>query len=313
MTTSEGLIGVVVVNFLSSALINAHLGPVDPAHARVVIVDNWSTQTERVAVRRLARERGWTLVPMMDNRGFGAGVNAGVAEALRLGCMSLLLLNPDASCSTETAEQLRLATLQSPRALIAPRLVAPDGQVISAGSQLSLADGRVGRLRPTAESGDGRAGYVTWLTAACLAFHAELWQVVGGFDESFFMYWEDVDFSYRCVVEAGASVLLRDDLTAMHLQGATQGPRRGRAKSGLYYYYNCRNRLLFGSRHLRRRELLSWLVSSPVVDWEILMQGGRRQLLHSPGALWAAFAGGCAGVKLAVRALLHHSPSVVSS
>lgn len=64
---------------------------------------------------------------MVDNRGFGAGVNAGVAAAADLGCACFLLLNPDAEVSAETVEQLRVASLGHSRALISPRLIDRDG------------------------------------------------------------------------------------------------------------------------------------------------------------------------------------------
>jgi glycosyltransferase involved in cell wall biosynthesis len=127
---------------------------------------------------------------------------------------------------------------------------------------------------------------------------------IGGFDEGYFLYWEDVDLGYRAVA-AGGTVILRDDLVAVHDEGGTHADGRPEgAKSAVYYRYNCRNRLAFGSRHLNRRQLLRWLVTTPAVSWEILLRGGRRQLLHSPGLLWAAVAGSLAGVALALPALV---------
>jgi GT2 family glycosyltransferase len=131
---------------------------------------------------------------------------------------------------------------------------------------------------------------------------AELWRRTGGFDEGYFMYWEDVDFGYRAL-GVGARVTLREDLVAVHDQGGTQGPRHGRAKSSLYYFYNCRNRLLFGERHLGRADLLRWLVLTPRVSWEVLLRGGRRQLLAQPRLAWSAASGGLAGMWAAARDL----------
>lgn len=113
---------------------------------------------------------------------------------------------------------------------------------------------------------------VPWLTAACLAVHRELWDEVRASASSNFMYWEDVDFSYRALA-FDARMVVRDDLTVMHDQGGTQGPRMGRAKSAFYYYYNIRNRLLFAVLHLPRRRLLRWLWHTPVVSWEIFVAG----------------------------------------
>ena len=58
----------------------------------------------------LAADRAWNLVLMPDNRGFGPGVNAGVARARELGCQSFLLLNPDVEASADVIEALRIAS-----------------------------------------------------------------------------------------------------------------------------------------------------------------------------------------------------------
>lgn len=294
---------VVLVNYGSSSLLRSNVAPLVLPDAHVVVVDNRSTAAERETVRALCREQGWSLVEMADNRGFGAGVNAGVRRALELGCETLLLLNPDAVVTAETATELHRACRADPMALVGPRIVDVARGTSSAGLVLDLVDGRTRGWRPTAALPDPRSRPVLWLTAACLALHRDLWERVGGFDEGFFMYWEDVDLTLRAL-ERGGHVTLRDDLVAEHDQGGTQGPRRGRAKSALYYHYNARNRLLLGARHLDRAGLVGWVRRTPRVTWEILLRGGRRQLLLQPRLAWAAAGGGAAGLRIALRQLL---------
>jgi GT2 family glycosyltransferase len=299
-------IGIVIVNYASTELIQANLDEFRAAEFRVVLVDNFSSESERVSCRELAAQRNWHFVAMAGNQGFGAGVNAGVAAAADLGCECFLLLNPDAAVAPATVRRLHAHSVSDPMALISPRLVDPDGRLTFAGSRLSWTDGRIRGLRGSAISG---ARELEWLTAACLVVHRELWRRVGGFDESYFMYWEDVDFNYRCL-RAGGHVVLRADLDAVHDQGGTQGMRRGRAKSGLYYYYNCRNRGLFGARHLSRRRLVRWLLATPAVTREVYLHGGRRQLLESPRLLGYAVRGGLVAMAVVSRALLAPRPGV---
>ncbi|MGY1639793.1 glycosyltransferase [Geodermatophilus sp. SYSU D00703] len=288
-----------VVNYGSSALLRRNLVPLGRTGLPVVVVDNHSTAEERRAVTELARHEGWDLVCLPDNDGFGAGVNAGVAAARARGCTTFLLLNPDAVVERAVVDRLAERSLADPLAMLSPRIVDSGGRVYFAGSRLRLRDGRTGRrlTDPAAPS-----SVREWLTGACLVVHSELFDRLGGFDDGYFLYWEDVDLSYRAQQVGGRTVLC-EDLVAVHDEGGTQH-RRGEAKSDLYYYWNCRNRLAFAARHLERRQMLGWLLRTPAVSWAILLQGGRRQLLRSSRPLRAAVRGSLAGARLVLRAAL---------
>jgi GT2 family glycosyltransferase len=294
-----GPLAVVVVNYGSSALLRRNLVPLGRTGLPVVVVDNLSTSGERRAVTALAREEGWQLVLLPGNRGFGAGVNAGVAAARARGCSTFLLLNPDAAVDRAVVDELAARSLADPLALLSPRIVDSRGQVFFAGSRLRLTDGRTGR-RVTDPAGP--AALRDWLTGACLVVHATLFDLLGGFADAYFLYWEDVDLSYRAQ-QAGGRTVLCEDLLAVHDEGGTQ-TRRGEAKSRLYYYWNARNRLAFAARNLDRRTMLGWLLRTPAAGWEIVLRGGRRQLLRSPAPLLAVARGSLAGAGLVLRAAL---------
>ena len=310
-------LGVVVVSYGSTELLRRNLAA---AHlpgetVRVIVVDNFSSAHNRAAVEALGAACGWTVVAMPDNRGFGAACNAGVAAARALGCTTFLFLNPDAVISSAVVSELRAHSLREPMALISPQLVSSAGEVVFRVARTDLRDGRV-RRRPD-DQGARSNDPGDWLCGACVVVHDELLTRIGGFDEGYFLYWEDVDLGYRAVA-AGGVVVLREDLVAVHDEGGTHDDgRRGRAKSALYYRYNCRNRLAFAARHLPRRRLLRWMAGTPAASWEILLRGGRRQLLRSPGLLWAAMAGALSGLALALPALVtgprrrEHRPSVL--
>jgi GT2 family glycosyltransferase/glycosyltransferase involved in cell wall biosynthesis len=306
-STAGGALGVVVVNYASAALIEANLGALDLTGrpVRIVVVDNHSSAAEADAARALTERHGWELVALPDNRGFGPACNAGAAAARALGCVTFLFLNPDAVVTPEVLDELRAHSLRDPLALISPRIVDSTGAVVFRGSWWYEADGRI---RGTARGVEWTPtdppvpGAHPWLTAACLVVHGDLFDRVGGFAESYFLYWEDVDLSHRCLV-AGGSLVLREDLVAVHDEGGTQGQQRGRAKSAGYYRWNCRNRLLFAVRNLGRADVLRWVRATPAVSWEILLRGGRRQLVRSARPSTAALRGSLAGIGLALAAL----------
>jgi GT2 family glycosyltransferase len=281
-----GLIGIVVVNYASSGLLAANLAALDLSGlpAMVVVVDNFSSAAERAATAELAARHAWHLVALPDNRGFAAGVNAGIRAARAAGCVCYLLLNPDAVVTAGGVAELRRHVLEQPMALVSPRIRTSERADFFAGSRLFLDSGRIRGGRTPAGTGRTPAGpSIEWVTGACLALHDDLLRRAGELDESYFLYWEDVEFSVRCQAVGGVPVL-RDDLEAVHDAGGTQGPVGGRAKSALYYRYNCLNRLRFAARHLPRRRVLRWVLATPAVTREILLRGGAAGRLGPRGA-----------------------------
>lgn len=278
---------VVVVSYGSHGLLDRYLSETSTdSAADVIVVDNWSGSAERTAVRTLARDRGWSLVEMPVNAGFGAGANAGVARARERGADVVVLLNPDLAISADTVHELAKIASDSPRTVVAPVITRPDGSVWSAGGALDLRRGTATSRRDP--------GPPAWISGACLATSVEFFEELGGFDPRYFLYWEDVDLSWR-VREAGGRLMVRDDLTAVHLVGGTQTTAPEGGKSNLYRYHVTRGRLLFASLHLGRARAARWLLSSPAYALEVSLRGGGRALLRAPWTALAALAGTLAG------------------
>lgn len=282
-------LAIVVVSYGSSALLELHLAATAARvpEARVVVVDNYSTDEERARVAVLSERMGWELVAPDRNTGFGGGVNSGMAHALALGARAVLVLNPDASI--DRAGVAALASAGDERTLRSPVVRTPEGRVWFAGLDVDLVDGEIRSPRRRAEHPGGKP--VPWLSGACLWITREVWELAGGFDDDYFLYWEDVDFSRR-VVERGGSLLVVVDATAVHDEGGTHRGARQRpeAMSELYYYWNIRNRMRFAVGHLDADGIRRWQRSSLPAAWRIIMRGGRRQLLLQPlpplRALW---------------------------
>ncbi|RUQ84432.1 glycosyltransferase family 2 protein [Labedella gwakjiensis] len=285
---------VVVVNYGSSDLLEANLTELtrNAPGLLAVTVDNFTTALERESMRHLSAAEGWELVEPESNIGFGAGVNRGIARARERGADRFLILNPDASIDPGSAARLLSAVVADPDALVAPRILRPDGSVWFAGSDLYLDDGRIRSLRRRLSDVDA-SRIEPWLTGACLAVSWQLWSRIDGFSDEYFLYWEDVDLSHKVVASGGRLVSL-DDAVAIHAEGGTQAEglaSSGQAKSTTYYYYNIRNRILFAALHLSDEEYRAWLRHTPTVSWEILLQGGRRQFLSSLAPLRAGLRG----------------------
>jgi GT2 family glycosyltransferase len=291
----------VVVNYGSSALLATNLAAVSAAAPAldVVVVDNFTTAEELAAVRELCAGQGWTLVPSPTNLGFGAGVNLGARTALAAGAEQLLLLNPDARLDGDALARLQQVVADDPLVRAAPVVGAADGRVWSDGTDLYLDRGgmRATRKRPT----DPEPRVEMWLSGACLLLARGLWEAVGGFDDRYFLYWEDVDLSRR-VREAGGRLVVVREAEAVHDEGGTQGEGGQRAKSATYYRYNIRNRLLFAGQHLDAADRRRWVATALPEAWAVVLRGGRRQLLTSTAPWTAMVRGTVEGLALLRRA-----------
>jgi GT2 family glycosyltransferase len=300
--TAFDAIAVIVVNYGSSALLEKNLLPLVTSvfGVRVVVVDNFSTSAERERVAELCTTNGWLAELRPANDGFGAGMNAGVVVARANGATAFLLLNPDAYLTSASLSILVSDVRADPLLLASPTVLRPDGSVWFGGADLSLDDGRVSaRSRRNA----AMARFEPWLSGACLMVSVELWDRVGGFADGYFLYWEDIDLSHR-VLAAGGRLEVSATATAIHAEGGTQGVgshASGTPKSTTYYYYNIRNRLLFAATHLSAADVVRWRRTAPRVAWEVLLEGGRRQLVRSPRPMMAAARGLRDGLRMSGR------------
>lgn len=283
----QGRAAVVVVSYGSAALVEQNFANLDAASDAIdlIVVDCFSSASEAQRVGELCARRGWTPLLLGENLGFGGGVNRGADLAFARGADVLVVVNPDATLDSASVLALAAGAASDPRALVAPTITKPDGTLWSAGVDLYLDDGSSAGVRHRQARGDRPRMF--WLTGACFAISRSFWQTLGGFDDAYFLYWEDVDLSAR-VHEAGGTLRVLDDVFAVHDEGGTHDdPHSSRAKSETYYYYNIRNRLLFARLRLDTEAQRRWRRSALRMSWAILLQGGRRQLLHSR-APWRA-------------------------
>lgn len=300
-------IAVVVVNYASSALLADNLVATCAAvpEASVVVCDNHSTAAEAAQLAELAGLHGWTVIYSPTNLGFGGGVNAAAGRAFANGAQEVLLLNPDARIDGPSMAALRAATAADRLTLAAPVIRTSTGKVWFDGADLYLDRGETRGRSHRAEHPGAEA--IQWISGACMLLTREVFEATGGFDPEYFLYWEDVDLSWRAA-KVGVKLVVVAEASAVHDAGGTQERTGRRGKSRVYYFYNARNRLLFAARHLDPQAVRRWLRATPGASYRILLRGGRAQLLSDPGLLWAVLKGSWAGIRLA-RAALTRPPA----
>lgn len=291
------VLGVVIVNFHSHRMVTECLASLDgdTDWIQVFVVDNSEDDDEFARLTIDATERGWNLLRSSSNVGFGSAANRGAREAISAGCSAILLLNPDMVITPEALRSLLRAVQQDPRSMVTPTITRSDGSTWFAGGQIDMDSGVTTTIPdPGLQTSD------SWLTGACLAMSADVWSDVGGFDDDYFMYWEDIDLSYRAVA-SGYRLRVLDEVEVVHEVGGTQG--RGE-KSNLYVFHVCRNRLMFASRHVRGGRRLRWVLHTPAASWRIAMRTGRRSALSRPSYMFAALHGSVSGLMIVLRSIL---------
>ncbi len=291
----DSVLGVVVVNYNSTELLHKHLATADfAAGTHVVVVDNSEVPSAKAELRVLAAGHRWHLIDAGRNRGFGAAVNLGAAYLLDQGCSSLLLLNPDAAIARGDLDRLLQIQRECPRAILSPRIRRADGTLWFTGAELRMHAGE-------AVHSDQGESPPHWLTAACLLMTRDVWLELDGIDEDYFLYWEDVDLTYRWR-QRGGELRVVASATATHDVGATQQNLVG--KSTIFLFYNSRNRLLFAAKTLGLWRTLLWALCTPKYVWRMLERARFRRAPEHWSSLRAIVCGTCAGLGLALVQLV---------
>lgn len=195
---------VVVVAFRSSPILENCLASLanDKAISEVVVVDNSSEVAAREVVQRLNQsDSRFVYVDPTQNLGFGRGSNRGVAEG-KTGWTHVFFVNPDVRLTaplTPLAEELDRGA-----AIVAGLLVSPDhAGAVNARPLVTMRRELFKALIGTRAyamphpTSDGRAISVEQVDGALLGMAAGTFAELGGFDERFDLYYEDVDICRR--------------------------------------------------------------------------------------------------------------------
>lgn len=251
--------------------------------ARIVVVDNGSADGSEQGLA--AGRYELTLLRNQDNRGFAAACNQG-AQAARDGDL-LLFLNPDTLLYPDSLLRPLRALAEPAHAKVGIagiQLVDEHGQIArscsrypSAGQVLAQAVA-LDRLNPALGQAmrewDHRSTRaVDQVIGAFFLVRGPLFWQLGGFDERFFVYFEEVDLAYRAH-QAGWSSLYLADAQAFHKGGGTSDQVRGRR-----LFYALRSRLAYFRKHGNAGQravvgLSTWLLEPPARL--LLLLAGRR-------------------------------------
>jgi GT2 family glycosyltransferase len=219
------MISAIIVNHDGERYLDRCLASLEGSGTEILLVDNASRDNSLVLVEE--RFPSVEVFPQEENLGFAAANNLAAARASG---EALLLLNADAWLQPGALDLLAARLEQRPEVgLVAPSLRYPDGR-----RQFSWSPARgvfgeaVQKVRNPFEARRWVHGRLArsvarlagglWYTAACVLVRSDAWRSIGGFDEGFFLYFEDVDLCQRLEAD-GWSLAREPKAVAWHAGG----------------------------------------------------------------------------------------------
>jgi N-acetylglucosaminyl-diphospho-decaprenol L-rhamnosyltransferase len=201
------MVDVIVVNYNAGRFLDACLAsiansaPVDGKAAvnRVLVVDNTSADDSQAIVAKHPNVE-WTQTGA--NLGFGRAANRGVAAT---GAPYVLILNPDTEVDPKALGEMAAILNENPAVgVVGPQVLNPDGtRYPSARAFPNLIDAAghafIGLINPNNPWSRRylNPNKIDWVSGTAMLLRRTAFDAVGGFDEDYFMYVEDVDLCWR--------------------------------------------------------------------------------------------------------------------
>ncbi|MCU1476233.1 MAG: glycosyltransferase family 2 protein [Subtercola sp.] len=233
-------IALVTVSYFSRHDLLACLGSIAQAaaeHPEVSVVNNAATDDLQQVLAAFAHT---TLLSPGTNLGYGAAVNY-AAERLEPAAEWILVTNPDVEFAPGSIDELLAVARADDRiGVVGPRITNDDGSIYPSARDVPSLTAGAGHalfhrvwpgnpwskryLRADKSKTTGTTPLASgWLSGACLLVRRTAFEQIGGFDDRFFMYFEDVDLGER-LGQAGWRLLYVPTASVHHAGGtSTQG------------------------------------------------------------------------------------------
>lgn len=244
----------------------------------IVLTDNCSPDNSGEAISREFPHVHYQQLP--DNLGFAGGSNAGIRLCIERGADWIWLLNNDTEANPDSLEKLMEVASSSPEAGVLGALVQTPGKHGPVVSGTGIVDFKKAKTYER-DVVDRSVAFKAceWISGCNLLVRAEAFTKVGGFDERYFLYFEDTDLCYR-LNAAGWQCLVVPAAQLRHEGNVSTGEKLSAWRS----YYHTRNRFLFFAQHAKgyQRILAFMLIATHVLRHTLVLPfrgtRGMRQL-----------------------------------
>lgn len=189
--------------------------------AEIIVIDNNSPDDSCEMVKQLFPSV--KLIENKENSGFSKGNNIGVAQAIG---EYLCILNPDTVVAEDAFLKLiNFTNSKDNLGIVGCQLIDGKGNFLPE-SKRNVPTPKVSLKKVFGNAKDYYANYlerestgkVEILVGAFMWLKKDTYETVGGFDEDYFMYGEDIDLSYK-VIKAGFDNYYFGNTTVIHFKG----------------------------------------------------------------------------------------------
>ncbi len=258
-------ISFITVNYRTSDLVDRLISSIrkfpPPCTHEIIVIDNDSQDNSVEHIKKSHPDV--TLIPLEKNIGFGCGNNRGAEiSSGRI----LVLINPDCEISEESFASgveyldrnpdvgilgLKIFTHEGVLEQSARGFPDPSTGLFGRSTFLGKIAQKFGKAGKGGVAGknlmvdpDATEPYdVDWVSGALMMIRRECWDAIGGFDEDYFMYWEDADLCYRAK-KAGLRTVYFPGSSVIHRPGSSSSKDPAPAIKWFHeaaYLYICKN------------------------------------------------------------------------
>lgn len=260
-------VGIVIINWNSFGHTHQCLLSLKKAtypNFKVFIVDNGSSDGSGTQLQESHKEFA-SFIFHHENAGFAGGNNIGIAEVLKQGFDYLMLLNNDTECEPDFLDHLVNKLENNPEyGAVQPKFffLLDQNRIWNAGGKFISFLGMtltIGYNKPDHDKYN-KAKTIDWITGCGFLVSTSIVREVGMLNEKFFIYYEDVDWSFR-IKKSGYKLAYEPKSVVYHEAGMAQKSKIKKEEgyvNSFVHYLRSRNQIWLLRKHT------PWYFAPPV-------------------------------------------------
>ena len=224
---------------------------------KIILIDN---EYQKGVFDELKKNEKIHIIKNEKNEGFARANNQGIKYSIKNGFDYVLLLNNDTVIKNDLLYLLMKHSNTFNQKIIQPLILNYDrSKIWNAGGTINNFFGTFKTLNKgeSFKNFKSNRNLTEWFTGCCVLIKTDVFKDIGYFDERFFAYYEDVDFSIR-LKSKGYSVAMMNDSYLQHFESASSkssNQNEGNLSSYVHYL-NIRNHILLLKKHSKSFNVL---------------------------------------------------------